>query len=123
MDNNEPTINVKLTEEDLSLIRQVLKVILKRGTPICYLGNDELNIDIDDESIRCVLEKLEVYNTDVHTEHCYNKCGCKYHDSNCTVKLGIKKSNYPCEECSMQKEEYKGPEIVESIDYDEDGEP
>ena len=28
MDNNEPTINVKLTEEDLSLIRQVLKVIV-----------------------------------------------------------------------------------------------
>lgn len=32
--------------------------------------------------------------TDVHTEHCCWFCGCKYHDSECTVARGILKQSF-----------------------------
>ena len=43
--------------------------------------------------------------TDVHTEHCCLKHGCKYgEDESCTVVQKIEKQSYPCEECSYEEE-------------------
>jgi len=34
--------------------------------------------------------------TDVHTEHCCARCGCKYGDEDCTVVTGKLIQSYPC---------------------------
>lgn len=40
-------------------------------------------------------------NTDVHTEHCCLRHGCRYgnRDGKCTVVSGEKKQSFPCEDC------------------------
>lgn len=43
--------------------------------------------------------------TDVHTEHCCSKHGCKYGEKLCTVTRGVHKQSHPCEFCSMDEEE------------------
>jgi len=122
MDNQDTiTENVKLTQDEISIIRQVIKVVLYRGTPVGYAGDDDEGIDVDEEDMQNVLAKLKQYGYDVHTEHCCRKCGCKYGNDDCTVATGIKKASYSCKECSVQK--YNGPEQVDSVDWDEDGEP
>lgn len=46
--------------------------------------------------------------TDVHTEHCCSKHGCKYNGpgiTDCTVMMGYLPQSYPCEWCDMDREQ------------------
>jgi len=38
--------------------------------------------------------------TDVHTEHCCARHGCKYSSEDCTVTTGKAAQSYPCEYCT-----------------------
>lgn len=42
------------------------------------------------------------YKTDVHTEHCCLRHGCKYRDPNCTVANGSKPQSWDCEDCEWE---------------------
>lgn len=44
-------------------------------------------------------------NTDVHTEHCCKRHGCKYMDQECTVYHGDKTQSYDCESCEYEYSE------------------
>jgi rubredoxin len=44
-------------------------------------------------------------SSDVHTEHCCRKCGCKYGDKKCTVVSGEKLASHPCENCDSGEDE------------------
>jgi len=48
---------------------------------------------------------LEVSNVEVHASHCCLRHGCKYGDENCPVENGRVVQEYPCEQCSYEKEE------------------
>ena len=50
-----------------------------------------------DECVFHPVEKEE--NKDVHTEHCCQRHGCKYSDSDCPVETGKKHQSHPCEMC------------------------
>jgi hypothetical protein len=45
-----------------------------------------------------------VVETDVHTEHCCFKHGCKYDDEACMVENGTKPQSHPCEQCEFEEE-------------------
>lgn len=40
--------------------------------------------------------KLPPGQIDVHTEHCCKNCGCKYGDSDCSVRTGRSSQSFPC---------------------------
>jgi hypothetical protein len=43
--------------------------------------------------------------TDVHTEHCCLKHGCKYRDDDCTVVTGKAPQSFKCETCLWEEED------------------
>lgn len=54
-----------------------------------WLEGREFQGEIIDGRIKWVYHK-----TDVHTEHCCKKCGCKYSNSDCTVVCGVLKQSF-----------------------------
>jgi len=61
--------------------------------------------------------------TDVHTEHCCLRHGCKYGDKDCTVARKILPQSYPCESCSMDSGHYDSypNDGTQSLHYSGDG--
>lgn len=45
-------------------------------------------------------------NEGVHATHCCTVHGCKYGSSDCPVKAGAVKQEYPCEQCTEEKPAY-----------------
>jgi len=76
--------------------------------------NGVLNVGVDIHdykpiSLERALEYFNVFfpeeegNTDVHTEHCCVKHGCKYRDDECTVVNRVKSQSFPCEDCDSEE--------------------
>lgn len=50
-------------------------------------------------------KKIKVDRIGVHSTHCCPKCGCKYGDPQCPVKLELIETVFLCESCEQDKEE------------------
>lgn len=60
-----------------------------------------------------VVTQTEV-TTDVHTEHCCARHGCKYdRDKECTVATGLRPQSHMCEDCTWELYEGDGWELAE----------
>lgn len=60
---------------------------------------DEL-LKFAEEQQRAARRRLETYAKDVHTEHCCQRHGCKYGESEtCPVETGAKPQSFACEAC------------------------
>lgn len=53
-----------------------------------------------------------IKTTDVHTEHCCIRHGCKYGDDDCTVESGLKPQSFRCEQCDWELAKDGGLEMA-----------
>lgn len=54
--------------------------------------------------------------SDVHTEHCCLRHGCKYGDEDCTVTTGKARQSYPCMDCEDDGRPFGSPPLRVSFD-------
>lgn len=59
--------------------------------------------------------------TDVHTEHCCSRHGCKYGDNDCTVVNRREPQSFPYEECDDETSEIDGIRKLHPLEHDVEG--
>ena len=47
-------------------------------------------------------EQRKQENKDAHTENCCKTCGCKYGDSDCSVRTGVRQQSFKCGDAYMR---------------------